>query len=224
MRIDPNVSVAGYPILQIRKLLRAGQGGGWEHTFVARVLHVDGAVAQQIIARLEEEEYIERNEEIPGHTYWLNSLKGNALANASAAKPITRATADRNVQDFLVRVHQVNTQETYVYAVETVEVFGSYLTDAPTLNDIDLALELIPKSPDPHEMRRWSQQRVQAAKDVGRAFQSPMEELYWPLKEVMLFFQARSRSLSLHHLHEHEQLLEKVPTRVIYERNEAHTQ
>jgi hypothetical protein len=209
--------IVGYPILQIRKLLRAGQDGEWEHTFVARILHVDATTAQQIIANLEAEGYIERMEEVRWGIYWHNTLKGNALANASAAGPITRATAERNLQEFLARVEQVNTSDTYAYAVRKVVVFGSYLTTTPTLNDIELALELIPKSPDPQHMRRWSEQRVQAAKDEGKTFMSAMDALFWPLQEVLVFLKARLRALSLHHLHEQERLLEEVPTKVIYE-------
>jgi len=83
-----------------------------------------------------------------GGKWYELTLNGSTFALASGARPIARATAEKRVSEFLQRVKRVNTDDYYLYAVEKVIAFGSYLSDADRLNDIDLAVELRPKHGD----------------------------------------------------------------------------
>src|SRR5947208_5083131 len=71
--------------------------------------------------------------------------QGTRLAQASAAAPLRRATAERKLREFMARVEQVNQSEEFAYRVNRVVLFGSYLTDAERVNDIDVAVELAPR-------------------------------------------------------------------------------
>jgi len=73
---------------------------------------------------------------------WRNTMAGNALANATAAAPISRADADRVLNAFLIRVGIVNDAKTSLYRVGKVVVFGSYLGNQDRVGDIDLAIRL----------------------------------------------------------------------------------
>jgi predicted nucleotidyltransferase len=59
---------------------------------------------------------------------------------ASAAKPISRASAEKKLAEFLDRVRKVKEDDYFLYKVEKVIVFGSYLGSADLLSDIDLAV------------------------------------------------------------------------------------
>ena len=55
---------------------------------------------------------------------------------------MARATAARAVDALMERVRQINADENLAYVVERVILFGSYLGDAPTVNDVDVAVQL----------------------------------------------------------------------------------
>ncbi len=55
---------------------------------------------------------------------------------------MARATADRAVSALLQRVRQVNADEDVAYVVERMILFASYLGDAPTVSDVDVAVQL----------------------------------------------------------------------------------
>jgi hypothetical protein len=109
---------------------------------------VDAATAEQIQRGLLEEGYIEPSGSPFGPEHWHLTLKGSALANARARKPITRKTAERLIEEFLARVREVNAGD-YAYRVRRVIVFGSFLSDSADLGDVDLSIELEDRYADP---------------------------------------------------------------------------
>jgi hypothetical protein len=54
---------------------------------------------------------------------------------------VTRKTADRVLREFLDRVRGLIANEDALYQVPEVVIFGSYLTNAERLGDVDLAIE-----------------------------------------------------------------------------------
>src|SRR5205807_5008657 len=76
---------------------------------------------------------------------YTTTIKGNALAHASAAPRVCRATATRNVSAFLERVHAANDNPAFAFRVIRVAVFGSYLGPADRLSDVDLAITFAPR-------------------------------------------------------------------------------
>jgi predicted nucleotidyltransferase len=198
VRIDPNGSIAGRPALEIRKLLSRGRGGLWTIGFVAEQLATSEAEAQRIIDELSLAGYIERESMFPDRTHWVNSLDGNALAMATSAKPVHRATAEKKVAEFLDRVHRVNDDTHFLYRVTRVVAFGSYLTDRERINDVDLGVELRPKFQDRDEQMEHEKARARQAQIEGRRFRSFIDMLLWPKRETFLFLKSRSRTISLH--------------------------
>lgn len=198
MRIDSKGTIAGRPSLEMRELMRYGRGGMWPLEFVAERLGVSDAEAQRVIDELSHAGYVELDESFPSRDRWVNTVKGNALAQATAAKPVRRATAKKNVIEFLDRVHRVNEDEYFLYKVTRVVVFGSYITDQERLNDVDLGVELKPKCLDRELHWEREQTRIKQALIEGRVFQNIVARLTWPTREIFLFLKSRSRTLSLH--------------------------
>ena len=77
---------------------------------------------------------------IPG--YFRVAELGRRFASKSLIRPITRAEADRLLADMLKRAHAINADDALMYRVARISLFGSYLTDASELGDIDLYVEL----------------------------------------------------------------------------------
>ena len=81
---------------------------------------------------------------------------------ATAAKRLTRATAERALATFMERVARVNSDPYFLGQVTRVALFGSMLnpdTDRPS--DIDLAVEIVPKIADWDSHIEKNNERVQ---------------------------------------------------------------
>jgi hypothetical protein len=60
-----------------------------------------------------------------------------------APPSLPRAEAGRLLELVIAKAQFVNTRpEEFPYAVQTLAVFGSYLTDKPDLGDLDIAIEV----------------------------------------------------------------------------------
>jgi hypothetical protein len=91
----------------------------------------------------------------------------------------TRTTANRVLADVLVRIHGINRDDRYAFRVKAVRLFGSMLTNATDVGDIDLAIQL--------EFRQgW----VDPHRGGG--------DRYRPWREVYAAIKARSPLVSLH--------------------------
>src|SRR4051794_32850685 len=217
MHIDAQAVFAGQPILQIRKLLRRARARSrFTQRLIADVLGVDGATAAVVLRSLFENGYIERPKGATTDGEWRTTVKGNALAQASAGLPVTRATAGRAIDGLLQRVRQINAAEEFAYVVEQVILFGSYLGDAPTVNDVDVALQLRRRSDDDARYLRQSSERIAYALDQGRVFRNITERVMWPRLEICLLLKSGSRVIKLHDAELEASLLRQGPTRVVY--------
>lgn len=215
MRISSSDQIAGQPILAIRKLLKSGGDYSWTIDHVCSKLNVDQNTAWQVISQLVADGYVERDEKF-GDEYWQNTTKGFALANASAAKPIKREVAQKHLDSFLDRVRAINSNAALPYVVTKVILFGSFLTDAPTVSDVDIAVQLRHRVADYEQFEALENQRVAAALERGRQLNDYFSQLIWPYQEVLLMLKNRSRVISLHDVDHHEKLFETEQHRVIY--------
>jgi DNA-binding MarR family transcriptional regulator len=199
MRIERNQTICGLTAFDIRSLLRRIMRlpGAITLQGIADTLGMEQARARRVIESLERAGYVER-QQFPGEKCWINTMKGNQLALATAAKPIRRTTAERILAALLERVQEVNRSLEFTYRVAEVRIFGSYLTDADTLGDIDVVITLTRRFLDPDEQFTWERKRIVAAQMRGRRFRNISDEVSWPQHEVLLFLKARSRSLSFH--------------------------
>jgi len=217
MRIQPDDEVAGQPVLAIRKLLKYVQRrpvGTLDD--IAEQLAVDNDTAEQVYQRLRDEGYIEPSEPIGKYESWHLTWKGSALANASTRKPIARKTAERLVEEFLARVREINASD-YAYRVGRVILFGSFLSDAATLGDIDLSIELEDPYRTAAEREAGHNARIQAAQQAGRHFGDYMQMVMWPEQEVLLKLKNRSPSISLHYEWREKVLTRPIPSQIIFD-------
>lgn len=214
MRIDPKDTIAGMPAKQVRDLLYRMMDDICNLRFVADWLDVPLKEARPIVDRLRDLSYLELRSH-GKHEYWGVTPNGRRLALASAAKPISRNTADKAVRELLERVKKVNEDPYYLYRVTKVIVFGSYLTDCPTLNDVDIAIGYAKKPCMETAFVELATARAKEAQSKGRHFSTYLDMITWAETEVWQFVKSRSRTLSFHSMD--DGVLEVVEQRVLFE-------
>ena len=138
------------------------------------------------------------------------------LIDALLLKRIPRAKADRLVADLIERAKAVNARPELFVGVATLRAFGSYITDAPDLGDIDIAVDLVRKEQgpkgSPRETIEWNRARARAS---GRQSMSFVEEICYGDIEVRKLLKARVAYVSLHDGGELARL--GVESRVLFE-------
>jgi hypothetical protein len=145
MRVSRSDTICGVPAPTARQLMRAYFDE--RSTEVAcDVLGADRRAARERLCAFEAAGYIERakQESGTGDQWWMTTIKGNALAQASFGNPISRTTATRLLAQVIERARAYNAYPGRLLTVARIEVFGSYLD--PTidrLGDLDLAVSTV---------------------------------------------------------------------------------
>jgi len=207
MRIVSDQLIAGYPAIEVRDFVKRYRFTGFfteAAEFDLTLRPKDAAVFLNKMVKLG---FVMGTGKSNGRRSFEVTSNGLALANASAALPIHRRTAERVLAQFLERVHRVNNTQAYAYRVETVVLFGSMLTESERLGDVDVAIRLEPKVIDENVHEQWCAARRRAAEAKGRSFYGVLDWALWPTQEILLQLKARSTSLSLHDISE----VEKMP-------------
>ena len=217
MHIDKSDCILNIPIIKVRDFLRRNKMYEWTVTSVADEIHISIFDATSLVNELEKQGYIETTEMRHGEQSWRNTIKGNALSQASAAKPVSRKTAERLLREFLGRVDNVNNDSQFLYKVNKVVLFGSYLTNEDKLNDIDLAVELKFKEQNLERRKELIHERINEARKNGKIFRSFLEEICWPEIEVRKFLKSGSRTLSIHPIEDSSLGIESGNFRIIYQ-------
>lgn len=220
MNIDPKTRIAGFASIAVRNCLRRLLDWDWTAEDVKSLLKATEAQADELLQVLHQNGYIEPVD----HRLqtWRTTVKGNALALASAARPISRAIAERELQRFLERTAEVRDSTYWLWKVNRAILFGSLLTtDKPKVSDVDIAVELVPKEKDPGKLSKLVQARIEAVIKSGKRFRNLTEEVSWPYFEVFRFLKSGSRVISLHDFAVEARILQDVEVKVIYEDEEA---
>lgn len=207
MRIVSDQLIAGYPAIEVRDFLRRYRFTGFFTEAAEFDLALKPKAAAAFLNKLVNLGFIRGTGKSNGRKSFEVTSNGQALANASAARPIHRRTAERVLAQFLERVHRVNSTQAYAYRVEAVVLFGSMLTDTERLGDVDVAIRLEPKVIDENAQEQWCAARRRAAEAKGRNFYGVLDWAMWPTQEILLQLKARSSSLSLHDFSD----VEKMP-------------
>lgn len=196
MRVRPQDLIVGHPALRVRALLRKW-GDRSSAALVVRELGVLSRESRKVMAALEHEGFVSRAEPMRGERdEWFElTVKGRALAAASAAKPLRRATVERRQEELVERMVQVNTSDEFLVGIENAYVYGSYLHAAEYLGDLDISLTYYRKETNGE---RFMELAKRAARDSGRRFDTYLDFLCWPEQKVLLFLKQRSRVFSLH--------------------------
>lgn len=194
MRLSKDQMIEGFPAERARALMRLFRpNAGWTED-AAELLGLDEAGAQQVLDRFVEAGYLEPPRRDQLGTSWITTVRGSALANASFAKPITRATAERHLRDFVERVRTYNADRSKPYSITHVTVFGSYLDRAQDrLGDLDLAIQVV------HRVNsdEYGKRRDAVIKASGRQFGSYIDRLTWPLRELVQFLRDRKPAINI---------------------------
>lgn len=132
MRITLDQKIAGYPAGQIRQLMRETVGRSITLRYVREILQCSDSAAIQVLNHLQEQGFVE-----PIQGRLEPSMKGSALAMATAAAPLRRETAERLIADVIERARSINEDDKWSYRIGRLVVFGSFLRGAERLNDVD---------------------------------------------------------------------------------------
>jgi hypothetical protein len=194
MKVDKNRTISGVPLIKVRDLLRymgAGRiGSGRTMTRKEIADRVDFDIADELVR----EGLLAVSEKGRDDKPWYEFTDAAArLVNAKMIKRISRAKANLYVAELLQRADDINANPDLLYRVKRITAFGSYITDAADLGDIDIAVELECKIPEG--------QRVEAnrarAKASGRKGLSYGDELGFGEREVDLLLKGRNPYISL---------------------------
>ena len=209
--------MADFPARKIRELLRQSVDC-ISARHATKILEIKTEQAIRLLERLEQGGLLERNPALPNsddEQSWKRTVKGGALANALFSTPVSRQSAEKRMREFLDRVQQVNCSSRFLYRVRKVVVFGSFLSDAPFVGDLDLAVDLCPKEKDSRKHSELIRTRANEAASCGRRFRIYVEALRFAEQEVIMFLKARSRILQLTRCD--DGVLTITESRVIYE-------
>ena len=122
------------------------------------------------------------------------------------------------MSEFLDRVGKVNSNSYFLYRVQKAVVFGSFLSDAPVIGDLDIAVDLCPKENDPRKHSGLIRARANDAVICGRGFGNFVEAFQFAEQEVIMFLKSRSRILQLTRCD--DGVLKIAESRVIFENPE----
>ena len=217
MRIKPDEVVAGFTARKIRELLRQSVDS-LSARHATKILEIKTKQAIRLLERLEQGGLLERNPGLPNsddEQSWKRTVKGGALANALFSTPVSRQSAEKRMSEFLDRVRQVNCNSRFLYRVRKIVVFGSFLSDAPFIGDLDLAVDLCPKETDSRKHSELIRALANEAASRGRRFRNYVEGFRFAEQEVIVFLKARSRILQLTRCD--DGVLNITKSRVIYE-------
>jgi predicted nucleotidyltransferase len=220
MRIKPDEVVAGFPARKIRVLLRQSVDS-LSALDATKILGIKTKRAVGLLEHLEQEGFLEKNPALPDsddQQSWKRTVKGGALANALFSAPVSRQSAEKTLSKFLDRVRQINFSRRFLYRVRKVVVFGSFLSDAPFVGDLDLAVDLGPKERDSRKHSELIRARANEAASCGKSFRNYVEALQFAEQEVIMFLKARSRILQMTRCD--DGVLTITESRVIYENPE----
>jgi hypothetical protein len=106
LRLRLDEKIAGWPAKEVRALLRHFSRDLWTVKEAANQLEAPEERTRRLVYTLRKLGYVEVASGQPAGT-WRHTMAGNALAHATAALPISRAHADRQLMEFLARVETV---------------------------------------------------------------------------------------------------------------------
>lgn len=211
MRVDSKETVAGYPVLVIRQALRKLRGiDAWGTEMLEAAADLPTGSGPELVKALIAERLVCK---IRKDT-WAISQAGMTFTAATAAKLLTRKTAERALAAFMDRVARVNGDPYFLGRVTRVVLFGSLLnpnTDRPS--DVDLAVEILPKTEDWDRHVEENNRRVEELAALGHRFRNSVEYAACWYLEVFRFLKGGSRAISLAHYCVEKRLVLAVPHR-----------
>jgi len=193
MRLDRKEIIAGQPIKRVRDFLRKYGDCRPGPRAALEFFETNHVTAKAIIDAMAERGLIAEAPESRDRrpvVYAVTDL-GVRFAAARLLKPIPRSKAHRIVRDLLARVEEANARDDLTHFVGEVRAFGSYITDAREVGDVDLAVSFIAKPP-PYG-KRLAEWHLERARHSGRFFGSYIDELLYSQNEVRRLVKGRNQ-------------------------------
>jgi hypothetical protein len=187
MRIEKDQLIAGIPARDLRRFMREAAGYIIRARTVTEVLGFSKRSALKFLRALQAEGLVAVTED-----FWEATERGHALAMATAAVPLRRATAERLIEQVVERAQEINRNDGLAYRVHWLALFGSSLAGAERPNDVDVACALTARF-DGEKQRTLEDERREAR---GR-FANSSEWAVWPKLEILKRLKARSHRLSI---------------------------
>lgn len=198
MQVDRTQEIAGVGILEIRRFFRhllAHHQESFARDWLIDFLRLSESGAGDLLHELVDRGFCKAT--IGQSEYELTDL-ARELVRSSAAKRVSRKTADEALAGLMSRVEEINANPKFLYSVRSVVVFGSYLKPNVQLGDLDVAIQVSSRIADPSER---SQAALRYATDSGRQFKNYTERLYWAQAEIYQVLKNRQRTISIQPWH-----------------------
>ena len=157
MKLNSNDLICGIKAKLIRDFfakneqIQVKRSYGYATDFTALGLSTQKDI-RLFIEKLENEGYYAKKTAHNKDIYWERENKALSITNVKFIKRISRAKADKILNDFIERIKQLKEDTYYISCVTEARVFGSYLDDkAEDLGDIDIQIDLGLKPGYTHE-------------------------------------------------------------------------
>lgn len=136
---------------------------------------------------------------------------------------IKRATAEKNLAEMVERMGTVNAEIEFLYEVQYAIVFGSFLSEEPTINDVDVGVHLVTKYPDipPQVMKRIEQEVAYLEKDYGSSLEGELDSWWHHYRKAVKFIKNRKGANSVMLIDEMTPLLGHINYKVIFGEQEV---
>jgi predicted nucleotidyltransferase len=197
MQIDSTQTLGGVPILEVRRFFRqvvAYHHNSFGKEWLVRELRLSDEQGDRVLEDLASQGYISLGLSQDKDVDHQITELARELVRSSAAKRISRRTAEDALQGLVSRAEAINLNPKYLYSVCSIVVFGSYLNGNDRLGDLDVAIELSPRIQDADERTKA---HLRYARESGRRFSNFTDELYWAEAEVYQVLKARRRTVSI---------------------------
>lgn len=200
MHIDPKTNIAGLPALEARDVMKKLSCfvGGFSVERFSKYFDVSLETAKKRIAVFEAESYLERFTGEGSKQQWRLPIKGQALAQANAAKRVKRSTADRHYRALMKRVQEVNENDEYLLQISKVALFGSYISEHDeTVSTIDVFIWLQKKPKFEINFREVCSQRTEQMTANGRIFSDFGKLANWPELDIRKHLKSGSKVIKI---------------------------
>jgi hypothetical protein len=198
MRLSRSEHIADLPATDARELMRRFFTAQPESA-ISYWIDTGSRTDRQVARALADAGYLrEHIVDHDGQTWWETTIKGNALAQASFGRPITRATAARHLAAVIDRARRFNADGSHLVDITELVVFGSYLDpDIHHLGDLDLGVAFRSRIPDPTGTDGRTTILLGYARASGRRFNTFLDQLFWPEHEALLMLRNRSAAINI---------------------------
>lgn len=118
--------------------------------------------------------------------YYAVTDKGHTLKCQPTTQPITRAKAEQLLKDTISKAAQFNENPDSPHLIQSLHVYGSYLSDKQLLGDLDIAYETKPNLKPNESIRQWRERERAFFKKHRRAYLSTLFSKLIKAPEVSL--------------------------------------